>query len=141
MSYLTNVKKAMRLQRLPTSLTLWKAVVGIAVTSNSYSIDDEIRVLLLIKVGRIDLLIEWADAISQQVYGTPMLHYRMHQIAALIRKYPFPEKISGLIPGRPLLKSLMRLNIAAKGTTNDSVLFVVRVEIRMPRQHGMHVNG
>jgi len=41
-------------------------------------------------------LLDWADAMSQQVYETPMLHYRMHQFAALIRKYPsIPNALRG----------------------------------------------
>lgn len=91
MSHLSQLNFRMRKTRkLLNSREIWERVVTLAVLSNPYHIDIQLRVLLLIKLRMYESLLVWADAMSQQVYETPMLHYRMHQLCALIRKYPFP---------------------------------------------------
>lgn len=98
MSLKTRVARLVRHARVPSPQEIWREVVRKAVSCNSYSTDVEIRVLLLIKVDMVRELVEWADAMSKQVYSTPELHYRMHQLFALIRKYPFDVQLTGLNP-------------------------------------------
>lgn len=98
MSNLKRLNRALRAGELQDPLLLWRKVLVVAITSNSYSVDDQIKVLMWLHQEQYKDLLEWADAISQHVYEEPMLHYRMHQIAALIRKYPLPSSLSGLKP-------------------------------------------
>lgn len=100
MSHLKSLQRRLKAYEVPDSIQIWKDIVRLAVTSNTYPIDDEIRVLLYLKLDMFHELMEWADAISQQMYEKPMLHYRMHQLAALIRKYPLPDHLSGYHPKR-----------------------------------------
>jgi len=93
---LNALRKALRHVRTPDALQLWQEVLVVAVTENSYSVDVQIRVLLDLKLRDYASLMEWADAMTQIVYGSPIEHYRMHQIAALIRKYPLSSELSGL---------------------------------------------
>lgn len=67
---------------------LWERIVTVAVTSNEYEEELRSNVLALVKGRAHDRLLVFADDLSRTVYGDPATHYRMHQLAALIRKYP-----------------------------------------------------
>ncbi len=95
---LRRLRQDIKLVSVPPSIPLFKRIVGIAVTSNSYEQDVELRVLLYIKLDRLDLLFKWADALSRTVYENTELHYRMHQLSSLIRKYPLDPGLTGFDP-------------------------------------------
>lgn len=48
------------------------------------------RALGLLRAKQWDSLVDYADSLAQQTYASPGEHYRANQLAALIRKYPFP---------------------------------------------------
>lgn len=98
MPHLRTLRRTIRRAKLPESIPSWETILVLAVTSNSYSIDFQIRVLLYLHLKKYRELMEWADAMSQTVYETPMLHYRMHQFAALVRKYPLDRELTGYNP-------------------------------------------
>lgn len=105
---LKRLRQDIKLAMLPPQIPLFKRIVGIAVTSNSYEVDVELRVLLYLKLDRFDLLFVWADALSQTVYENADLHYRMHQLSALIRKYPLADSLTGLNPEKAARESFAR---------------------------------
>lgn len=98
MKPLQRSRLALRQFHVSQPTQIFRDVVGLAVTSNSYDELTEIRVLLYLKLEMYRELVIWADAIANTVYGDPELHFRMHQIANLIRKYPFPPELTGLNP-------------------------------------------
>jgi len=91
MSILKKSRRALRRHQIRDPHSLWSDVIAKAVMTNQYEFDIELRVLLYLKVRRFDLLLALADSMSKQKYSTPMVHYRMNQLSALIRKYPFTK--------------------------------------------------
>lgn len=71
-----------------TQKLLWSQVVRDAVTHNGYEVDVKIKVLLWLNEGHDDLLLDFADDLSATVYADREKHFLMHQLAALIRKFP-----------------------------------------------------
>jgi hypothetical protein len=70
----------------------------LALKTNPYDQSFKEVALSMIENDDWRALMDWADAISSQQYEEPMEHYRMHQFAALVRKYPLPETITGYTP-------------------------------------------
>jgi hypothetical protein len=95
---LKRLRLALRHTRLPDPTALWERVLVLAVTDNPYPIAIKIRVLLDLKLGEYRSLMDWADAMTHTKYGSPDEHFRMHQLAALIRKYPLPDAVTGYTP-------------------------------------------
>jgi hypothetical protein len=59
------------------------------VEGNSHLFEDSKTVVGFIRSRQWRLLYEWADAVVAQEHSTAAVHFAGHQIAALIRKYPF----------------------------------------------------
>jgi hypothetical protein len=95
---LKRLRLALRHTRLPDPTALWERILVLAVSDNPYPIDVKIRVLLDLKLGAYRSLMDWADAMTHTKYESPDEHFRMHQLAALIRKYPLPERVTGYTP-------------------------------------------
>lgn len=68
--------------------SLWTQVLTVAVTSNGYPSELREEVLRLIQNEDDDGLLKLAGELSSTVYDDHAVHYRMHQLAALVRKYP-----------------------------------------------------
>jgi hypothetical protein len=98
MTPLKNLREALRHVKKPDPTVLWTRILAVAVTENPYTIETRIRILLDLKLRDFPSLFEYADAMSQTVYETPDEHFRMHQLAALIRKYPLEPSLSGMNP-------------------------------------------
>lgn len=82
-----STRRAMR-QKHVNPLLLWERVITTAVTSNGYPTNLQIRVLMDLQTGDHNDLLVVAGELSSTVYEDHAIHYRMHQLAALIRKYP-----------------------------------------------------
>jgi len=95
---LKRLRLALRHTRLPDPISLWEQVLVLAVTENPYPTVIKIRVLLDLRLGEYRSLMDWADAMTHTKYGSPDEHFRMHQLAALIRKYPLPDSVTGYTP-------------------------------------------
>ncbi|DAD52611.1 TPA_asm: RNA-directed RNA polymerase [ssRNA phage SRR6960551_13] len=70
------------------SRPLWQEILTISVTSNGYPDQIRERVLECIRANDDQGLLKLAVDLSSQVYEDHAVHYRMHQLSALIRKYP-----------------------------------------------------
>lgn len=86
-------------QRLKTilagdPLTRYNDVLRCAVVSSA--IPDSDKILGALRARDYKSLLEWAERPSPQMYDSPQSYFVDAQIAALIRKYPFPD---GLIEG------------------------------------------
>lgn len=68
--------------------TLWSSVLMVAVTSNGYPQEIREEVERLIFEDDDQGLLTLAGDLSSTVYDDHAVHYRMHQLSALIRKYP-----------------------------------------------------
>lgn len=68
--------------------SLWASVLMVAVTSNSYPEDIKERVERHLFDDDDQGLLTLAGELSSTVYDDHAVHYRMHQLSALIRKYP-----------------------------------------------------
>lgn len=104
MKSLKHKRALLRRLKVSQPILVFRDLVGLAISSNPYDRDTEIRVLLYLKLGMYRELVQWADAISRTVYENPEEHYRMHQIANLIRKYPFPSEVLDLGPEAEAVK-------------------------------------
>jgi len=53
-----------------------------------------------LRARRYDLLLEWSERVSPQLYDSPTSYFVAAQLSALIKKYPFSEKqVPGISPG------------------------------------------
>jgi hypothetical protein len=95
---LKSLRVALRHVKTPDPTALWARVLTVAVTENTYAVEVKIRIFLDLKLRDFPSLFAYADAMSQTVYETPDEHFRMHQLAALIRKYPLEPSLSGMNP-------------------------------------------
>lgn len=94
---LNQTRRAMRSFRAPPPTQVWAKIVALAVTHNGYSDVIQIRVLMDLKTGDYDDLLNLAGELSSTVYDDHAMHFRMHQLSALIRKYPELE-LTGASP-------------------------------------------
>lgn len=56
------------------------------------------QVITLLENGRIEEAVSLSDYLSEQMYSTAQQHFAANQIAALIRKYPFPDELNPFDP-------------------------------------------
>lgn len=55
-------------------------------------------ILGLVRNGNIRDLVDYADSLSEQKYSDAERHFSANQIAAIIRKYPFPSELADFQP-------------------------------------------
>jgi hypothetical protein len=48
--------------------------------------------------GKISEIVDWADSLVEQKYSTATQHFVANQLAAIIRKYPFPQSLNPFDP-------------------------------------------
>lgn len=87
MSSLKQTRRAMR-GFFVNPTQLWEKVLTVAINSNQYDVGLRIRVLIDLKTRDHTDLLQLAGELSSTVYDDHATHYRMHQLSALIRKYP-----------------------------------------------------
>lgn len=87
---MSNLNKSHRVMRefCADSNLQWERVIAISVTSNAYPLDLKIKIMSALCDHNHSLLMEIAGELSAQVYTDHEEHYLMHQLSALIRKYP-----------------------------------------------------
>jgi len=123
---LKGLRAALRHVKKPNPTSLWTRILAVAVTENPYTINTKIRILLDLKLGDFPSLFAYADAMSQTVYETPDEHFRMHQLAALIRKYPLEPSLSGMNPEEKARGTFMTAEHRCK-RVNQRILATRRV--------------
>lgn len=66
---------------------------------SSTALPDRNKLLGALRARQYNILLDWADRPSPQLYGTPSSYYEDCQISALIRKYPFTSsEVPGIAP-------------------------------------------
>lgn len=73
------------------SWTNYQQFLGVMLRSTTHPKASELLGFLL--SGDFDGLLECADSISSATYGTASEHYLLNQLSAVIRKYPYPDKV------------------------------------------------
>lgn len=85
---LKQTRRAMRNFCAKDPLQVWRDLLAMAVTSNGYDIVTQTRVLMDLSDGDYNDLLSLAGDLSSTVYDDHEKHFLMHQLSALIRKYP-----------------------------------------------------
>lgn len=90
-----------------TSWTSYTSFMETVVKSNAMP-ESAHLILSSIKAQDIDRALELADELVEQMYPTAATHYAAHQLAALIRKYPFPDGSHSCDPEGKALETFER---------------------------------
>lgn len=88
------------------SASNYRRVLGVAITQYARTFKD-VRLLGYLRSKRYDLLYDAADALSSTVYEDATKHYVAHQLAALIRKYPWTREEVPLDPEAAAQRSFL----------------------------------
>lgn len=119
MSNQNESRRAMR-QFRANPILQWERIIAISVSSNPYPIDLKIKIMDALNQGTHDRLMEIAGELSAQVYTDHQTHYLMHQLAALISKYP-NANLTGVSPEDAAIKVFAEAE-ARSEATNERIL-------------------
>lgn len=93
----------------------------------------------LLREGRIDELLDFADSLSSQKYDDAMHHFIANQFSLLIRKYPFPP---GSHSHDPEKKAIEKFEAAERKCARRNRLFIRRRSHRgKPFKYGREIES
>lgn len=87
------------------------------------------EILGYLRSRRYDLLLDKADALGDTEYDSPAQHYAVHQLVALIKKYPFFGPIPGVDPEK---KAIEKFHEAERRCGRYNLIF--RLERKLGRR-------
>ena len=93
------------------------------------------ELLSLLSKGEFVALVDLADSIASTVYLTPAEHRLLNQLAAVIRKYPFPPKVVDFDPRAKAYKTFLTSEHKCKWVNRRFNLFMSK---RSPYEQGLH---
>lgn len=97
--------------------------------SSSYFEPFRDKILGFLRSRRYDLLLDAADDLGATEYVSPAQHYAVHQLVALIKKYPFFGPISGIDPEK---KAIEKFHEAERRCGRYNLIF--RLERKLGRR-------
>lgn len=76
----------------------YKKIVAVVVRDHQHEFPEFSKALVFIRAKDIRGLVNWADSLVEQKYSTARKHFLANQLAAIIRKYPFPKDLNPFDP-------------------------------------------
>lgn len=90
-----------------TSWTNFRKILGSLVLGSNLEDEAKTSILSCLRDEDVSGLVNWADALTEQQYIRAEYHFSAHQIASLIKKYPYPSHLNPFDPEKEALNKFI----------------------------------